>query len=179
MIATTAWARDALPTSPREPASTTAPSATGRVRRQRCSSRDGLPPRRATTPRHVARSVRPDLVPGLPTPTTGIGLQALRGAAARVAPDATAFLHRSPRHDLLVLAQWPDPADDERVVGWTRTAYEALRPNLDVAVYVNNLGVEGRDQVRAAFGANHDRLVALKRRLDPGNVFRLNQNVAP
>ena len=123
--------------------------------------------------------VRPDLVPGLPTPTTGIGLQALRGAAARVAPDATAFLHRSPRHDLLVLAQWPDPADDERVVGWTRTAYEALRPNLDVAVYVNNLGVEGRDQVRAAFGANHDRLVALKRRLDPGNVFRLNQNVAP
>ncbi|MGD9986183.1 FAD-binding oxidoreductase [Pseudonocardia sp.] len=120
-----------------------------------------------------------DLVPGLPTPTSGIGLQALRGAAARVAPDATAFPHRSPRHDLLVLAQWPDPADDERVVAWARSAHDALRPHLDDGVYVNNLGVEGPARVRAAFGANHDRLVALKRRFDPDNVFRLNQNVAP
>jgi hypothetical protein len=57
--------------------------------------------------------------------------------------------------------------------------FEAMRPHLDESVYVNNLGEEGDDRVRAAFGANYERLTALKRKYDPENFFRLNQNVRP
>jgi hypothetical protein len=115
----------------------------------------------------------------MPSTASGIGLQGLRGAASRVPADATAFPHRTPQYDLLILGQWPDPADSARNVAWARAAFDALRPHLADAVYVNNLGAEGPDRVRAAYGTNHARLVELKRRYDPANVFRLNQNVAP
>jgi FAD/FMN-containing dehydrogenase len=119
------------------------------------------------------------IVPTIPTPATGIGLQGLRGAAARVPVDATAFPHRAEQYDLLILAQWTEPARTDEHVGWTRAAFEALRPHLEDAVYVNNLGAEGPERVRSAYGPNHARLAALKRIYDPANVFRLNQNVPP
>jgi hypothetical protein len=120
-----------------------------------------------------------EVTPTIPTPGTAIGLQGLRGAAARVPADATAFPHRAPQDDLLILAQWTDPARSDEIVAWARDAFDALRPHLEDAVYVNNLGSEGPDRVRAAYGANYDRLAALKRTYDPTNVFRLNQNVPP
>lgn len=119
------------------------------------------------------------LVDGMPSAASGIGLQGLRGVAARVAPDATAFPHRGARDDFLILAQWPDEADSPRNITWAREAFDAMRPHLEDSVYVNNLGVEGADRVRAAYGSNYPRLAELKRRYDPSNVFRLNQNVAP
>jgi hypothetical protein len=54
-----------------------------------------------------------------------------------------------------------------------------MQPHLRDAVYVNNLGAEGPDRVRAAYGPNYARLAEVKRRYDPANVFRLNQNIAP
>ncbi|MDT0351110.1 FAD-binding oxidoreductase [Pseudonocardia charpentierae] len=119
------------------------------------------------------------IVPTIPTPAVGIGLQGLRGAAARVPVDATAFPHRAEQYDLLILAQWSDPARTDEHVGWTRAAFDALRPHLEDAVYVNNLGTEGPGRVRSAYGPNHARLAALKHTYDPANVFRLNQNVPP
>ena len=115
----------------------------------------------------------------IPNPETGIGLQGLRGAAARVPVDATAFPHRVPQDDLLILAQWADPARSDEIISWAREAFARLGPHLDDAVYVNNLGSEGSDRVRAAYGPNHTRLAELKRRYDPENVFRLNHNVPP
>jgi FAD/FMN-containing dehydrogenase len=115
----------------------------------------------------------------IPNPETGIGMQGLRGAAARVPVDATAFPHRAPQDDLLILAQWADPGRSDEITAWARGAFERLRPHLEDAVYVNNLGTEGGDRVRAAYGANHLRLAELKRRYDPENVFRLNHNVPP
>jgi FAD/FMN-containing dehydrogenase len=117
------------------------------------------------------------IVPTTPTQATAIGLQGLRGAAARVPVDATAFPHRTEQYDLLILAQWTEPARTDDHVGWTRAAFDALRPHLEDAVYVNNLGAEGPERVRSAYGPNHARLAALKRIYDPANVFRLNQNV--
>ena len=119
------------------------------------------------------------LPPTTPTPAVGIGLQGLRGAAARVPVEATAFPHRAEQYDLLILAQWSDPARTDEQVGWTRAAFDAVRPHLEDAVYVNNLGTEGAERVRSAYGPNHARLAALKRTYDPANVFRLNQNVSP
>ena len=110
---------------------------------------------------------------------SGIALQHLHGAAARVDPAATAFPHRHAHHDFLLVSQWTDPADAERHIAWTREFFEAMRPFTERAVYVNGLGVEGEDRVREAYGANYPRLAAIKARYDPTNLFRANQNIQP
>jgi FAD/FMN-containing dehydrogenase len=119
------------------------------------------------------------LVPGIPSTTTSITLQGLRGTASRVPVDAAAFPHRADQYDLLIQAQWDHPNDTAEHIAWTRTAFDTLRPHLENAVYVNNLGAEGPDRVRSAYGPNYIRLAQLKSTYDPVNVFRLNQNVAP
>lgn len=120
-----------------------------------------------------------EFVTRMPSPASGVGFQQLHGAAARVEPSATAFPHRGDRYDCLILSQWPDPADSERNVAWTRDLFDALQPFLGSGVYVNNLGDEGDQRVRQAYGQNYDRLAALKTRYDPTNLFRHNQNIKP
>jgi FAD/FMN-containing dehydrogenase len=113
-----------------------------------------------------------------PSPHTGIGLQQITGAASRVPPDATAFPHRGRLYDCLILSQWDDPADTPGNIRWTRELSDALAP-VSRGVYVNNLGDEGNGRVHDAYGANYDRLAAIKAAYDPDNVFRLNQNIQP
>ena len=113
-----------------------------------------------------------------PSAATGVALQEMHGAAARVAPDATAFPHRDSHYDFLILSQWADPADSAKNIEWTRALFEMMQPFLERGVYVNDLGEEGEDRVRAAYGANYERLAALKAKYDPTNFFRVNQNVA-
>ena len=120
-----------------------------------------------------------DRLRSMPSSFSGIGLQRMGGAAARIAPEATAFAHRAEQYDMLILSQWADPADSERNIAWTRETFAAMEPHLADAVYVNNLGDEGQARVQAAYGANYGRLVEVKRRYDPDNLFRLNQNVVP
>jgi hypothetical protein len=115
----------------------------------------------------------------MPSPHSGVGLQQMCGAASRVDPAATAFAHRARQYDLNILSQWTDPVDTPRNVAWTRAFFAAMEPFLERAVYANNLGDEGDDRVRAAYGANYDRLAALKAAYDPANLFRLNQNLKP
>jgi FAD/FMN-containing dehydrogenase len=120
-----------------------------------------------------------ELVTRMPSPSSGVGFQQLHGVAARVDPSATAFPHRGDRYDCLILSQWPDPADSEQNVAWTGELFDALAPFLATGVYVNNLGDEGDQRVRKAYGPNYDGLVALKTQYDPTNLFRHNQNVEP
>jgi FAD/FMN-containing dehydrogenase len=115
----------------------------------------------------------------MPSAMSGIGLQQLHGAAARVGPSETAFPHRFAFWDVPILAQWADPTESEANVAWAREAWSALQPFSAQGVYVNNLGEEGADRVRAAYGANYARLAHVKQVYDPTNFFRLNQNVAP
>jgi hypothetical protein len=118
-------------------------------------------------------------IPQMPSSMSGVGLQRMHGAASRVAPDATAFRHRTDQYDFLILSQWADPEDSSRNIAWTRGLFEAMTPHLPDAVYVNNLGAEGPERVRSAYGVNYPRLAEVKRRYDPANVFRLNQNIPP
>ena len=75
---------------------------------------------------------------------------------------------------------WTDPADDERNIAWTRELGATLKPYATGRVYPNYIGDEGTDRVRAAFGPEtYPKLQALKDRYDPGNLFRLNQNIEP
>ena len=102
------------------------------------------------------------------------------GAMTRVAAGDTAFGQRGFPFNLLVTALWADPADTDENVGWTRELWDAMRPHTSEAAYLNYVGDEGEAGVRASYGrANYERLVALKRRYDPDNFFRLNQNISP
>jgi FAD/FMN-containing dehydrogenase len=103
----------------------------------------------------------------------------LGGAVAR-GPD-TAFAQRDAAHDVNINAAWlPDDPEPERHVAWARGCFDALEPLAGGRAYVNFLGDEGADRVRAAYGEErYARLVALKRTYDPTNVFRLNQNIDP
>ncbi|MBS0422749.1 MAG: FAD-binding oxidoreductase [Proteobacteria bacterium] len=117
----------------------------------------------------------------LPYPSM-IGFQRLHGAAARVAPGATAFPHRYDHHVVWISPVAEDPALDESMIRWTQDCWEGLRPHADQAVYVNALddgSVEGEARVRQAYGANFTRLQALKQAVDPTNFFRQNSNIPP
>ncbi|HZG62972.1 MAG TPA: FAD-binding oxidoreductase, partial [Rubrobacteraceae bacterium] len=115
----------------------------------------------------------------MPSPISGVGLQQMHGAASRVDPAAMAFPHRDEHYDFLILSQWADPTDSEENMRWTRRLFEAMEPFFETGVYVNNLGEEGEDRVREAYGEHYERLVALKDKYDPTNLFRLNQNIRP
>ena len=93
----------------------------------------------------------------------------------------TAYAHRAVLCNLVLIAQWLDPGESERHVGWTRELWQALRPYGTGGIYVNNMAEheDGADQVRAAYGANYQRLAALKKQYDPANLFRHNQNIKP
>ena len=96
------------------------------------------------------------------------------------APDATAFPHREATYNYVILGRWSDATEDPVHCSWTRDCWEAVRPWSSGAVYMNALSDdEGAKGVRDAYGANYPRLEALKAALDPKNVFRLNQNIAP
>jgi FAD/FMN-containing dehydrogenase len=116
-----------------------------------------------------------------PSPLSAVVLEQFGGAYRRVAPDATAFGHRDWDYNLLIMSRWTDPADADRNIRWARELWDAMQPFAAGAVYVNYLegGQEGANRIRAAYGANYDRLVALKDRYDPTNFFRFNQNIRP
>jgi len=114
-----------------------------------------------------------------PTELCTLVIENLHGAATRVGPTATAFPHREPGHNLLLIAQWTDPADSDACIAWARTTFEALAPHMANRSYTNYLPADDHDRVREAYGVNYRRLVELKRRYDPENLFRLNQNIDP
>lgn len=114
------------------------------------------------------------------SPLSDFKFAALGGAAGRVPPDATAFAHRTAPFILNINSRWSLPGDPEPHVAWTRRLWEAMQPFSAGGVYVNFMGDEGSDRVRAAYGeATYRRLVALKNTYDPDNAFRLNQNIPP
>jgi FAD/FMN-containing dehydrogenase len=115
----------------------------------------------------------------IPSPVAIVTFEHMGGAIGRVGERETAFGHRSARHSLLVIRAWQDPAEAEANIAWVRRAYDIAEPYLGGGVYVNYLDDEGQDRVRAAYGPNYERLVAVKTRYDPTNFFRLNQNIRP
>jgi FAD/FMN-containing dehydrogenase len=105
----------------------------------------------------------------------------LGGAVSRVAEQDTAFSHRDAAFAMNIQASWLDPQESDEHIRWTRDFWEAMQPFSTGGVYVNFLSEdEGEDRVRAAYGATkYERLVALKNKYDPTNLFRLNQNIKP
>jgi FAD/FMN-containing dehydrogenase len=101
------------------------------------------------------------------------------GAVNRIAPDATPYPHRSADYAYHVFPGWADEADDTANMDWARRFQDRLAPLATGGVYVNMLGEDETDRVRAAYGNNYDRLMEIKAKWDPDNLFRSNHNIPP
>ena len=118
-----------------------------------------------------------------PSPHSGVAIEQFGGAVTRVGMNDTAFNHRNARYNLLIVGIWTDPAAKADNVKWVRDLWDAMAPYSSGGVYVNYLGQEadeGAERVKSAYGPEkYARLVALKQKYDPINLFRLNQNIRP
>ena len=112
-------------------------------------------------------------------PMSMVGFFHMHGAATRVDRDATAYSLRDDQWDYDVISQWMDPAESPDHVGWTREYWTAVEPYATGEVYVNHLDAEEAGRLRGAYTRNYDKLVALKNKYDPTNLFRMNQNIRP
>jgi len=93
--------------------------------------------------------------------------------------NATAYSSRDTQYAMNVHGRWEDPADDERCIAWARAFFEQAAPFSLGSVYVNFMTQEEASRVADAYGPNFERLVAVKSRYDPQNLFRHNQNIRP
>jgi FAD/FMN-containing dehydrogenase len=113
-------------------------------------------------------------------PLSAVHLHHLEGALTRQPEGGAAFGHRDHRFVLNLIGMWGEDDGDAGHVGWVRRAWEAMQPHSTGTPYLNFLGDEGPERVRAAYGPDtYDRLVEVKRRYDPDNIFRINQNIDP
>ncbi len=108
-----------------------------------------------------------------------VAISQFGGAIGRIKPAATAYWHREPNHEVIVIGFWDDATGAEGTTQWVRGAFKALEPLTD-GYYVNHGGYdESERRIRANYGDNYARLAALKKRYDPQNLFRLNANIKP
>jgi hypothetical protein len=116
-----------------------------------------------------------------PSAMSVIDIWSLGGAVGRIGPAATAFGDRSTPFSLVLNTSWADPADTKANIAWTRALWSAMQPFSPGSIYLNfpGLGEEGEALVAQAYGANYERLVAIKQKYDPDNLLRLNQNINP
>jgi len=115
----------------------------------------------------------------LPSPQCEIFIGLIAGAPNRIATDAMAYGHRDARFVLNVHGRWNEAADDQKCIGWARDFFNVSAPYASAGAYVNFMTEEEGDRVGAAYGSNYERLVQVKRRYDPENVFHFNQNIKP
>lgn len=115
-----------------------------------------------------------------PSPRTVVVIEHDGDSAwSRVPEDATAFGHRNWPYNMVITTMWTNPKDSDANIEWTRKFWEAMKPFLAEAVYVNYLGDVDEAGIRAAYGKKYVRLAALKQKYDPTNFFSMNQNVKP
>lgn len=114
-----------------------------------------------------------------PSPLSTVLIGPNTGACQRVPADATPMVWRSAKWSIHILSLWEDPADDDKNIAWTRAVADAMKPWAQEAAYLNYLMDEGEERVRASFGPHYDRISQIKKKYDPANFFRFNQNIKP
>jgi FAD/FMN-containing dehydrogenase len=115
----------------------------------------------------------------MPTWQSTMHLYPINGAAAKVKNSATPWCYRDAVWAQVMVGVDPDPANKEQLVTWTRNYFNALHPHSAGGAYVNFMMEEGDDRIRATYGKNYARLAKIKKRYDPKNLFRVNQNIKP
>jgi FAD/FMN-containing dehydrogenase len=116
----------------------------------------------------------------LPSMHSTMHLYPINGAASRVAKSATAWSYRDAIWAQVMVGVDPDPANNDKIISWTKSYYDALHPYSAGGAYVNFLmDDEGEERVKATYGDNYERLVVIKNKYDADNLFRVNQNIKP
>jgi FAD/FMN-containing dehydrogenase len=121
-----------------------------------------------------------DAFAATPSIMNAIIVEFFHGAVTRIAVTDTPVPHREVSYNVLLPTEWLDPADTDKNISWTRETFAALEPHFASRRWLNYFSDDDAgDATRAAYGPNYDRLVEVKRRYDPDNVFHLNQNIDP
>jgi FAD/FMN-containing dehydrogenase len=115
----------------------------------------------------------------LPSPQCEIFVGTIGGQTTRVAPEAMAYSSRDAKYVMNVHCRWETPADDQRCIAWAREFFAKSQPFASGGAYINFLTQDEADRIAFAYGATYDRLVQLKKKYDPANLFRMNQNIQP
>jgi len=115
----------------------------------------------------------------LPTLHSTMHLYPIDGAASRVDRHETAFSYRDAKWSMVIVGVDPDPVNAGKITQWTKDYWAALHPYSMGGAYVNFMMDEGVDRIKATYRDNYDRLVEIKRKYDPENFFRINQNIRP
>jgi FAD/FMN-containing dehydrogenase len=115
----------------------------------------------------------------LPTGHSTMHLYPINGAAHRVGRNDTAWSFRDANFAQVIVGVDPDPANNPRMIQWAQDYWEALHPLSAGGAYVNMMMDEGEERVKAAYRDNYDRLVTVKAKYDPVNLFHVNQNIKP
>jgi FAD/FMN-containing dehydrogenase len=115
----------------------------------------------------------------VPAMTSTMHIYPINGACNRVASDATAFAYRDAKFATVVAGMWQDPADNKDNIKWVKDYYKALEPHSLAGGYVNFMADDDQGRVRDNYKGNYDRLVSIKKKYDPGNLFHMNQNIKP
>lgn len=115
----------------------------------------------------------------MPTVNSTVHIYPINGACHRVGPDETAFGHRDASFAPVIAGVWPDAADNDKNIKWVRDYYEATAPYSEPGGYVNFAADDDQGRVSANYGANYRKLVEVKQKYDPGNLFHMNQNIDP
>jgi hypothetical protein len=117
--------------------------------------------------------------PKLPAVNSTVHIYPINGAAHDIDPDATAFAYRDANFATVIAGMWPDAAENEANIGWVRGFYDATAPLSEEGGYINFMADDDQARIRVNYKGNYDRLVDVKRKYDPDNTFRVNQNIVP
>lgn len=117
--------------------------------------------------------------PKVPVVNSTMHIYPINGACNRVAADATAFAYRDAKFATVIAGMWPDPADNDKNIKWVKDYYSAVHPHSLPGGYVNFMAGDDQGRIRDNYKGNYDRLVAIKKKYDSGNLFHMNQNIKP
>lgn len=117
--------------------------------------------------------------PKLPAVNSTVHIYPINGACHRVGADETAFAYRDANFATVIAGMWPDPAENDANTRWVRDYYDATAPHSEEGGYINFMAGDDQNRIRANYRGNYDRLVDVKKRYDPDNLFHLNQNIKP
>ena len=115
----------------------------------------------------------------MPTMQSSMHMYPIDGAVQRVGRKDTPFSYRDARWASVIVGVDPDPANRESITAWCKNYWDALHPYSAGGAYVNFMMDEGEDRVKATYREHYDRLATVKKQYDPGNLFRVNQNIRP